>query len=87
MPKEKTMQALVRAERKNITETLAAGGHVLVDENTAEPLDWIRSLMDTNADIALECRYDLSDPETSAALRRRLAKMVAICQAWDNQLC
>lgn len=84
--KTESFAALVKRARKAVNEALDAGGRTQVDENTAEPLDWIRVLMENTADIALECRYDLSDPETNAAVRRRLAELVATCQAWDAQL-
>jgi hypothetical protein len=68
-------------------ESLQAGGHVPdVDENTAEPIDWIRILHETISELLLDARYDLSDPVTNKTVRRRLAKTVAICHAWDKQL-
>ncbi len=83
----KSFKELVKNEHPVIVEALQAGGHVAgCDEQNAEPIDWIRILMETQADIALECRFDLSDPETNNALRRRLANLVAICEAWEKQI-
>lgn len=88
MPKSETFAALVKRESARIVEALQAGGHtgLTIDQNTAEPIDWIRIMNEALSDIMLEARFELSDPETNAALRKHLARVVAAAQAWDKQL-
>jgi hypothetical protein len=87
MKEENTFKALMKREALNIPADLEAGGHLegCTPEN-AEAMDWLRVILETTADIALEARFDTSDPEANLAVRRKLAKLTAICVAWDTQL-
>jgi hypothetical protein len=85
--KTEPFAALVKRESTNVVEALQAGGHIPdVDPFTAEPIDWIRILHETVTELLLDARFELSDPENIRVIRRRLAKTVAICHAWDKQL-
>jgi len=92
MPKkskpEESFAALVKRNSNRLVEALQAGGHagLEIDQNTAEPIDWIRAMNEALSDIMLEARFDISDPETNKALRIRIARLAAFCEAWDKQL-
>ncbi len=88
MPKEEPKFAeLVKRASTSVVEALQAGGHAeMIDTNTAEPIDWIRILHEEVGDLLLEARYDLSDATTNKAVRIRLARLAAFCEAWDKQL-
>ncbi len=83
-----TFAALTKRASTSVVEALQAGGHagLDIDRNTAEPIDWIRIMNEALGDIMLEARFDINDPETNKAIRLRLARMAAFCEAWDQQL-
>lgn len=82
-------KALVAEEAKNLPEVLEFGGSFPgVTVKTAIDLDWVGSVADAQSDLVLYARHTSPD---DAVYRRRmmqktLARMVAICEAWEGRL-
>lgn len=70
-----------------VAESLQLGGDFpQCTPDTATVADWQHALTERLADLFEQCRFDESGLEVRRNLRTRLARIVALCEAWDKQL-
>lgn len=74
---------LVKKERGSVIEVLQLWGDLDNDEKRASQQDWQHLLMEHMAALS---EADESDPAVIACMRKKLARIVAACEAWDKQL-
>lgn len=83
----KIFQKLVQEQRNAVAEKLQMGGDFpQCEAKSATDQDWQHILAETQAEIFEQCRFDVSDPPVNRGLKRRLAILAAICEAWHDEL-
>lgn len=96
-PKQKTKKGprklpasfreLVQEQRASVLEGLQLfGDFPECGETNAVEIDWLHVLLTRLTDAAEASRLRSVDETKNRSLRRELAKIVATCEAWEQQL-
>lgn len=78
--------ALVKREASTVHEVLQLWGDFPQGSENPCAQDWQHVLMEHSSGLFEQLRLDESDPAVARAIRVRLARIAATCEAWDKAL-